>query len=152
MKWDTRYLGTVALVLYALSMVLPAADVRYSAESAPQTVVGFFMLGLSLIGFPMLFQGESMGYVCLLGVCCNVLFIAAYLYFVVERRIALSAMFALLAAIGAVVVAQLNLQLKVWGFGAWLMSFGLLAIAAAGQVLEQLRQAPPIDSAPAMAA
>lgn len=152
MKWDTRHLGTVALVLYALSMVLPAADVRYSAESAPQTVVGFFMVGLALIGFPMLFQGESMGYVCLLGVCCNVLFIAAYLYFAVERRIALSAMFALLAAIGAVVVAQLNLQLKIWGFGAWLMSFGLLAIAAAGQVLEQLRQAPPIDSAPAMAA
>jgi hypothetical protein len=152
MKWDTRHLGTVALVLYALSMVLPAADVRYNADAAPQTVVGFFMLGLSLIGFPMLFQGESMGYVCLLGLCCNLLFITAYLYFILDRRIALSALFALLAAIGAVVVAQLNLHLKVWGFGAWLMSFGLLAIAAAGQVLGQLREASALDAPPAMPA
>jgi hypothetical protein len=139
MKWDTRHLGTAALVLYALSMLLPAAELRYNAESSPQTVVGFFMLGLSLLGFPMLFQREPMGYVCLLGVCCNVLFIAGYLYFAVGRRVALAAAFALLAAVGAVIVAQLNLQLKVWGFGAWLLSFGFLAIAAAGEVWGKLR-------------
>ena len=150
MKWDTRHLGTAALVLYALSMLLPAAEVRYSAESNPQTVVGFFMVGLSLLGFPMLFQREPMGYVCLLGVCCNVLFIAGYLYFVVGRRVALSAAFALLAAVGAVVIAQLNLQLKVWGFGAWLMSFGCLAIAAAGQVWAQLRETMHVEQASAM--
>ena len=148
MKWDTGHLGMVALVLYGLSMVLPAGDVRLNAETAPQTVVGFFMVGLALIGFPMVFQGEAMGYVCLLGVCCNLLFIAAYLYFVVGRRVLLAAGFALLAAVGAVVVAQLNLQLKVWGFGAWLMSFGLLAIAAAGQVWGQLRDMPESDPIP----
>ena len=150
MKWDTRHLGTVALVLYALSMVLPAGEVRYNAEAAPQTVVGFFMVGLALIGFPMVFQGETMGYVCLLGVCCNLLFIAGYVYFVVGRRILLAAGFALLAAVGAVVVAQLNLQLKVWGFGAWLMSFGLLAIAAAGQVWGQLREIALGEATPAV--
>lgn len=150
MNWHTRHLGTAALVLYALSMLLPAADVRYNPDSSPQTVVGFFTVGLSLLGFPMLFQREPMGYVCLLGVCCNVLFIAGYFYFALGRRVALSAAFALLAAMGAVVIAQLNLHLKIWGFGAWLMSFGLLAIAAAGQVWEQLRHSLQVEQAPAM--
>jgi len=150
MKWDTRHLGTAALVLYALSMLLPAAEVRYNPDSSPQTVVGFFVVGLSLLGFPMLFQREPMGCVCLLGVCCNVLFIAGYLYFAVGRRVALSAAFALLAALGAVIIAQLNLQLKVWGFGAWLMSFGCLAIAAAGQVWAQLRETMHLERAPAV--
>ena len=48
---------------------------REVIETAPQTVVGFFMVGLALIGFPMVFQGETIGYVCLLGVCCNMLII-----------------------------------------------------------------------------
>ena len=139
MSLHTRHLGTAALFLYALSMLLPAAELRYTPDSNPQTAVGFFLLGLSLVGAPMLYHGETMGYVCLLGVCCNVLFIAAYFYFILDRRPALSTFLALLAATGAVVVSQLNLSLIIWGFAPWLLSFGLLAIASAAQLLTQLR-------------